>query len=206
MTLESFYLVCFGIGLGLSVVSLLGGHLHLGHGHMGHSHAGHGGQLHLGRAPAHRVAHAGSRFGAWLSAINGLTLTAFLCWFGGAGYLLQRFTSFWAPLVLIVAILFGVFGASLVWILLFKVLLPHERVLTPEETEMGGIVARVTDQIREGGGIGEIIFSQGGSRRSAAARSEDGAPIARGTEVVVLRYERGIAYVRRWDELANNMP
>ena len=39
--------------------------------------------------------------------------------------------------------------------------------------------------------------------RAAAARSEDGAPIPRGTEVVVLRYERGIAYIRPLHELSN---
>jgi hypothetical protein len=33
-------------------------------------------------------------------------------------------------------------------------------------------------------------------------RSEGGSPIAKGTEVVVTRYERGIAYVRTWDEVS----
>ena len=28
--------------------------------------------------------------------------------------------------------------------------------------------------------------------------------VVKGTEVVVTRYERGIAYVRPWDELANS--
>ncbi len=40
-----------------------------------------------------------------------------------------------------------------------------------------------------------MIFSQMGSRRSAPARSEDGE-IPKGVEVVVTRYESGIAYVR----------
>ena len=34
------------------------------------------------------------------------------------------------------------------------------------------------------------------------ARSDDGQAISKGTEVVITRYEKGIAYVRRWDELA----
>jgi hypothetical protein len=34
-----------------------------------------------------------------------------------------------------------------------------------------------------------------------AARSEDGTEIQRGAEVIVTRYENGIAYVRRWEEL-----
>jgi hypothetical protein len=36
--------------------------------------------------------------------------------------------------------------------------------------------------------------------RSAPARSEDGTAIARQEEVFVVRYERGIAYVRRWED------
>ena len=47
-----------------------------------------------------------------------------------------------------------------------------------------------------------MIYSQQGSRRCTAARSEDGKEIPKGTEIVITRYEKGIAYVRRWDELA----
>ncbi len=79
-------------------------------------------------------------------------------------------------------------------------LLPRERVLTAEDTEMTGVLARVSSPIREGG-TGEIAYSQGGARRAAAARSDAGPAIARDVEVVVLRYERGIAYVRPWSEL-----
>ena len=39
-------------------------------------------------------------------------------------------------------------------------------------------------------------------RRAASVRSEDGQPIAKGIEVVVTRYERGIAYVRTWEEMS----
>ena len=46
------------------------------------------------------------------------------------------------------------------------------------------------------GGTGELIYSQEGTRRVAGARSEDGAAIPKGAEVVVTRYEKGIAYVR----------
>jgi hypothetical protein len=49
-------------------------------------------------------------------------------------------------------------------------------------------------------GTGEVIFVLGGVRRSAGARSEDGKPIEKGKEVVIERYEEGIAYVKPWDE------
>ena len=190
--MDSFYLICFVVGLVLSIVSFAGGfgHLHLGHaGHV--SHGAHGG---------------GHHHGSGISAINGFTITAFLCWFGGVGYLLHRYSGFVAPIVLLLSVVGGLIGALLLWAILFKLLLPRERVLASEDTEMTGVLANVSDAIRDGNGTGEIIFSQTGARRAAAARSEDGMPIERGVEVVVIRYERGIAYVRRWDELSDSLP
>jgi hypothetical protein len=192
--MDSFYLICFCVGLVLSLISVAGGFAHL---HMGRFHIGH---------VAHGHAHAGAQNGLGLSAVNGFTITVFLCWFGGAGYLLHHCRIFGGPLVLLVALVSGAAGAALIWAVLFKLLLPHERVLTPEETEMAGVLAQVSDSIRDGNGIGEIIFSQAGARRAAAARSEDGGAIERGVEVVVIRYAHGVAYVRRWDELTNGLP
>jgi membrane protein implicated in regulation of membrane protease activity len=196
--MDSFYLICFCVGLILSLLSLIGGfaHLHIGRIHVGHMAHGHA--PHTPNGAAHRS--------PGLSAVNGFTIVAFLCWFGGTGYLLHHFNIFIAPLVLILAMLGGIVGAALLWAVLFKVLLPRERTLTPEDTEMAGVLANVSDTIRDGNGVGEIIFSQTGARRAAAARSEDGHAIERGTEVVVIRYERGVAYVRRWDELTNGLP
>jgi len=50
-----------------------------------------------------------------------------------------------------------------------------------------------------------LIYSQEGTRRVAGARAETGAAIPKGTEVVVTRYEKGIAYVRPWEELAGEL-
>ena len=189
--MDSFYLICFGVGLVFSLISVVGGFAHL---HIGRFHIGHTAHTHT-RGTSHS-----------LSAVNGFTLTAFLCWFGGTGYLLHHFSIFVGPLVLLLAVVGGIAGAALLWAVLFKFLLPREHVLTPEDTEMTGVLARVSDSIRDSSSIGEIIFSQTGARRAAAARSEDGSPIQRGTEVVVIRYERGVAYVRRWDDLNNGLP
>jgi len=195
--MDTFYLICFVVGLVLSILSLVGG---FGHLHLGRVHMGHGGHVHYG---AHGGVH---QHGSGISAVNGFTITAFLCWFGGVGYLLHRYSGFVVPVVLLLSAVGGVVGASLLWTILFKLLLPRERVLASEDTEMTGVLASVSDAIRDGNGTGEIIFSQTGARRAAAARSEDGMSIERGVEVVVIRYERGIAYVRRWDELSDGLP
>jgi hypothetical protein len=186
--MTTFYLICFVLGFVLSVLAAFSG---LGRVHVGHVHFGH----------AHVRLHTHAKAGGQISALNGFTLPAFLCWFGGAGYLLHQYSSLFAPVVLLLAMVSGLAGASVLYALLFKLLLPRERVLSAEETRMDGVVARVSDEIRADGGTGEILFSQADARRSAAARSESGAPIARGTEVVVLRYVHGIAYVSPLEEL-----
>jgi len=189
MSWEFFYEACFGIGLVLSVVSFVGGfgHLHIGRFHVGHIHAGHAHGMRSGR-------------GGTSSPFNMFTVMAFLCWFGGAGYLLNLYNFAGTPVIFLLAVLSGMTGAAIIFAFLVKVLLPHEHVLLPEDTEMRGVVAKVSSALRANG-IGEILFSLDGTRRSAAARTENGEPIARDTQVVVVRYQRGVAWVRPFTEL-----
>jgi hypothetical protein len=60
---------------------------------------------------------------------------------------------------------------------------------------MTGTLANVTMPIRDGGGTGEIVYAIDGTRRCSGARSHDGRAVDKGAEVVILRYEKGIAYV-----------
>jgi hypothetical protein len=208
MSLETFYFVCFLVGLFLSAFSLLGGmghfggHIHLPHaahiphlpsaGHVAHlPHAGHVAQGGTGQGTA--------RGSATIPWWNGFSLMIFLCWFGAAGYLLTRWGGFVAGVVVVLAVICGVAGGAIVFLFLVKVLLPHDHELTADETEVVGVVGRVTSPIRLGG-TGEIVYEQLGARLSAPARSEDGVPIQKQEEVFVVRYEKGIAYVRRWED------
>lgn len=183
MSWELFYLICFVVGLALSLLSFVGGfgHLHLGHLHLGHAHAA-----------------SGNTTGAAL--FNLFNLMAFLCWFGGTGYLLTHYRVAIVPIVFLLAVLAGLAGAAIIVGFFVKVLLPHERTLLPKDTEMRGVVAVVISSLRPGG-TGEILFSLNGTRRCAAARSEDGMPLARDSQVLVMRYEKGIAWVRPFNDL-----
>jgi membrane protein implicated in regulation of membrane protease activity len=95
----------------------------------------------------------------------------------------------------------GLAGAAIVFWFLAKVLVKPDENLDPADYVMVGTLGKLTVGIRDKG-TGEIVYVQGGTRKSAAARSEDGSPIEKGTEVVITQFEKGIAYVRRWDELA----
>jgi hypothetical protein len=106
----------------------------------------------------------------------------------------------WAYLGLLIATMSGLGGAALVFWFLIKLIKKDEN-LDPADYEMIGVLGRVASPLR-GGGTGELIYSRAGSRRATPARAEDGEEIPRDTEVVVTRYEKGIAYVRRWTEMS----
>jgi len=104
---------------------------------------------------------------------------------------------------MLVAIVVGLLGAAFVFLFVVKFLLKHDRELDPADFDRVGVLGHIISPIREGG-TGEIIFSQAGTRHTCGARSESGEALSKGTEVIVTRYEHGIAYVRRWEELAES--
>jgi membrane protein implicated in regulation of membrane protease activity len=212
MTWADFYLICFALGFFFSLLSFLAGglrwHAHLPHfsqihpvtphppvGH-GSGPGGHGPGSPAGAGTSVVRAHA-----AHISPFNFITATAFLAWFGGAGYLLTRFSGVWFVTGLGLAVFSGVAGGGIVFIFLSRVLISHEETMDPADYEMAGVLGRVSVPIREKG-TGEIIYSQAGTRRTCGARGDDGKAVAKGTEVMVTRYEKGIAYVRLWTEVS----
>jgi membrane protein implicated in regulation of membrane protease activity len=189
MTWADFYLVCFLVGFGLSALALLAGtghlNLHLPHMHLPNGlHLPHGGHMPQGSA-------------GQLPWFNFGTLAAFLAWFGGVGYLLERYSMLWFVTALALSTVTGLAAAAGVFWFLAKVLFAHEAPLDPADYDMIGVLGKLSIPIRDGG-TGELIYSQEGTRRVAGARSEDGSAIPKGAEVMVTRYEKGIAYVKPW--------
>lgn len=196
MSWAIFYLACFLIGVSLSVLSFLGGSFHLPHVHVHVPHAGHAHVPHPG-------GHAAAGQTADMPFFNFGTMMAFLAWFGGSGYLLTRYSPLTVTAVMLVAIVIGLFGAAFIFWFVVKFLIKHDRELDPADFERVGLLARITSPIRQGG-TGEITFSLAGTRQVCGARAEEGGPLPRGAEVVITRYEHGIAYVRRYEELAGD--
>ena len=198
--METVFLGCFLFGVVFTgLTTLLGaasstvhvGHFlghgwHGAHGHHGHGQVGHG-----------QVGHGHVDQPLFLFGVS--SLVAFLTWFGAAGYVLTR----WFAWPLLATLVLGI-GAGLVAAVLvarfLALLRAGERVMDPRDYRIVGTVARVTIGI-PGDGVGEIVFTKAGARRSEAARGLNGAPIPRDTEVVVTGYTRGIATVQPWDDL-----
>ena len=179
MSLPDFFIVCLFVGVLLSVLSFFGGshHLHL------HVHGHHGG---------------GAKFG---SAFNMGTIAAFIMWFGGAGSILVRFKGLALLMVLTGAVAFGLAGAAVIYWFLARVLAPGDKPLDPADYRIVGALGKVSGRVTARG-TGEMIFEQQGRRVGIPVRSENEGPIPVGTEVVVTRYEDGIAYVRTWEEFS----
>jgi hypothetical protein len=188
--MTTLFVVCFIAGLGLSVVSFVSGLQHVTlfdnifHGH------------HAVRLPNVRQLRPGR--GRTNSSVNAAAITAFLTWFGGGGLLLERLTPWSHRLIIGGSVVVGLAGGALINSVI-NTLARNET--TAQSLSMIGVIGRTVVPIRAGDGTGEIVFTHAGTRRVAGARSETGKDVPKGTEVVVTRYEKGIAYVATWDEL-----
>ena len=192
MNWPEVYLFCFAVGVLWSLAALLLSGFHVGHtgssvshGHAGHGHVGHG--------------HIGNGLSWMAEMVNPSCAAIFLAWFGGIGYLLTRHSglSLWIDLSL--AVVVGLLGAWLLAIFL-RFLDSRERPLNLADYDMVGVLGHVSSTIRPDG-VGELIYVRDGGRKPLPARSDERKQIERGEEVIVTRYEKGIAYVRTWDAM-----
>ena len=197
MSWSDFYLLCFLVGFSLSVISFLAGavHLHLPFKtHLPFHHAGHHGGMARGTSSGRGV-----RGGTHISWFNAFTVLAFLAWFGGTGYILTTYSSLVAIVSLAIASAAGLFAGWVVFRFMARLLKNNGGEMNDWDYRHEGAIGKVSISIRPGG-TGEVIYEQHGVRRSLGARSEDGAAIDKDAEVVISRYEKGIAYVKPWDE------
>jgi hypothetical protein len=222
--MEIFFLFCFLFGALFTLVSVLfgfagtiGAHIPGGHGDgpavspghadasamshvLGHANGGaHGhGADHGAHATDHGDHPSTLPFLSRLPLFNPSALLAFITCFGAAGYILTHFAGWPALPAFIVALIPGLIGDVIIAAVIAGIL-ASETVMRPIDYELQGTLARVTISI-PANGVGEVIFSKGGTRRSEAARSLSTTAIPYDTEVVIVDYERGVAVVVPYDE------
>jgi len=187
-----FYLAVFIIGFALTVLTFV-------FGIAGHSF-GHGGDLggHGGD-----VGHGADAHGAIsVPVLNFGTVTAFMTWFGGIGFLLSAYSQIVAVATVMASIVGGLVGGGLIFLFMAKVLAPDQIPMDPSDYYLPGTLGRITVTV-PANGTGEMVYTQAGTRKTVAVRGAAGESIGKGTEVVVLRFERGIAYARPWEQVAD---
>lgn len=193
----SFFAICFLVGLVFSLVSVIGGVGHFG-AHTGHFHAAHshGGAAHHGGS---------SDLGDGVSFFNFSSLTIFITWFGAIGFVLRWYKTTGMLFILLFSSLGGLLGAYIVYLFLAKFLLKGQsKPLSINDTYMPGTIAKVISGIKAGG-TGEIVYVHLGTRRSCGARSINGTALVKGTKVMILKYDKGIAYVKPYSELSDEI-
>ena len=129
----------------------------------------------------------------------------FLCWFGAAGYLLTKYGSFVAGVVVVLAAICGLAGGAIIFMFLTKVLMPHERELTADETEVVGVVGHVSSPIRAGGTGADCVSATGRDAIGKSRAQKTARRLAKEEEVYVIRYEKGVAYVKRWEDIEQGL-
>jgi membrane protein implicated in regulation of membrane protease activity len=192
-TLDAILLGFFFFGLVFVVLTLVLGFADVG------LHSGHD----AGDFLSHDLGDAGHAGGhaSPVGHLNVGTVLAFTMWFGGVTYLLKNALGIPSMISLLLGLGGGLFGGWLI-VRFLRFVRSKETVFDARQEVLGGASARVTSSIREGG-TGEIVYELHGVRQVSAARALDGGEIARGSDVIVVRRDRGIAYVEPWNSLSD---
>jgi membrane protein implicated in regulation of membrane protease activity len=184
--MESFiYAACFGVGLLFAIVSAFLGHLFGGH-DVPHVDVGTGGHAEAGFQDTGMPG---------LSPFSPTTITAFLTAFGGLGLVFSKIEATHSPWISAPLALLGalVIAVAVVW--LFGAV--FHKVDGSSESHVATLVGMSATIITPipANGVGEIAYVQAGSRYSAPARDERGAPVANGQTVKIVRIVGSQFYV-----------
>ena len=136
MTWTDFYLLCFIVGFTLSVLSFLGGAVH----------------IHLPfKWPFHGWHHASGLAGrgmphvrGGLSWFNAMTVMTFLAWFGGTGYILSTHSRLVAIAAVLIAASAGIFAAGVVFKFMAKIVKVSDAHMLDWDYRIEGTVGTVS--------------------------------------------------------------
>ncbi|MDR2167033.1 MAG: NfeD family protein [Clostridiales bacterium] len=134
------------------------------------------------------------------SPFKPIFIALFLTAFGGLGLIFYPWTGPW-----LAAVIGAVGGFGLTYVILRYILIPLKRwqnTTTHEKQSMVGKTAKVTESILQGG-YGKITYTVNDKIVSGPAKSEDGTPIERNTEVDIIYIERNTYFVRTKNKYTN---
>lgn len=152
----------------------------------------------------HDFDHGADVNGHFLEMFNVSSILAFITWFSGITYVVRNGFGWFTGIAVIIGLLFGVAGAYAITWFLYSFLRKNSPEMDPRDWDQVGQIGDVTSTIFEGG-VGEIVYERYGSRHSIPARTKDGVGIERGTEVVILDIQKGVATVQPWSELIGEL-
>jgi membrane protein implicated in regulation of membrane protease activity len=181
------YSIIFGVGLVFTLISAMLGHLFGGGGDV-HSELGTGG---------HAEAGFGDTGMPGMSPFSPTTIASFVTALGGLGMIfssIKATESVWisAPL----AVLGGLLIAAGVFFVFENV---FRKLQSSSESRVATLLGQTATIITPipANGVGEIAYVQAGTRYTAPARDENGAAVANGQAVKIVRIVGTQFYVRQ---------
>jgi membrane protein implicated in regulation of membrane protease activity len=186
-TEQYVYFGCFLVGLLFTVLSFFFGHVGVGHVD-GHGDVGTGGHAEAG------YEHSGL---PGFSIFSPTVICSFITAVGGFGVIFSQIEatrSIWVSVPL--SILAGLIVATGVF-LLFSAMFRHTQ--SSSESHVGSLVGRTATVISPipAAGVGEIAYVQAGTRYTAPAREQSGAPVSTGQTVKIARIADSQFFVQR---------
>lgn len=120
--------------------------------------------------------------------------------FGGVGWILiDSYSSLNPFIVILIAIIAGIFVSSLIYYIVIKPLKKACNINTPDAVDLVGVRAKVIETIGTGG-FGEIRFIINGNSFSSPAKATNGISIRAGKDVAICWIEEHIFYVASIDD------
>jgi hypothetical protein len=180
------YLICFGVGLLFTIGTALFGHIFGGDGH----------DAHVDGSGGHAEAGVDASDMPGVSALSPTVIASFITAFGGIGMILHQFPATRPPFISGPLSLVGGFVIAAAVLGLLRQL--FKRTQSSSESKVGtlvGLAATIITPIPENG-VGEIAYIQAGTRYTAPAREENGAPVASGKPVQITRVVASQFYVK----------
>ena len=166
--------ICLVVGLMFTLTSVMFGHFF-----------GHGG--HVAGSGGHVEAGADNSDAPGISIFSPTIIASFITAFGGFGLIFTQFpktsnAAISAPL----SLLGGLAVAGVMLVFLRSVFSHTQSSSESHVARLAGSEANVITPIPENG-VGEIAYVVGGTRYSAPARTENGAAVANGKTVKIIR-------------------
>lgn len=180
------YSICCGVGIVFALVSAVFGHLFGGGHDVPHADVGTGGHAEAGFQDTGLPG---------LSPFSPTTITSFITAFGALGLLFSSIPATRSPWISAPLSAFGALAVAAGVMLLFGFI--FHKTQSSSESRVGtlvGITATVITSI-PAKGVGEIAYVQNGTRYSAPARDERGAPVNNGQTVKIVRVVGSQFYV-----------
>jgi membrane protein implicated in regulation of membrane protease activity len=177
------YAICLIVGLTFTIVSVLAGHFFGGH------------DAHVAGSGGHAEAGADASDMPGISIFSPTIMASFVTAFGGFGLIFTQFPKTSSPMISAPLSLLGGFAVAGVLLVFLRTVFRHTQSSSESHVaNLLGTEANVITPIPEKG-VGEIAYVVGGTRYTAPARAENGAPVDNGRTVKITRIVGSQFYV-----------